>query len=62
MSTITLIELFHLKFFSRFDATLLGEDLMLLQNQMIDDALDPPRKSNVVSAAFAIAHTRSILY
>ena len=44
------------------DATLLGADLMLLQYQMIDDAADIPRKSNVVLAAFTTAHARSILY
>ena len=49
--------------FSRvIDATLVGEDLMLLQYQMIDDAADIPRKSNVVLAAFTTAHARSILY
>ena len=49
--------------FSRvFDATLVEEDLMLLQYQMIDDAADIPRKSNAVLAAFTTAHARSILY
>ena len=44
------------------DATLVGEDLMLLQYQMIDDAADITRKSKVVLAAFTTAHARSILY
>ena len=44
------------------DATLVGDDLMFLQYQEIDDAADAPRKSNVVLAAFTTAHARSILY
>ena len=35
---------------------------MLLQHQMIDDAAEIPRKSNVVLTAFTTAHARSILY
>ena len=43
------------------DATLVGDDLMLLQYQLIDDAADAPRKTNVVLAAFTTAHARVIL-
>ena len=35
---------------------------MLLQYQLIDDAADAPRKTNVALAAFTTAHARSILY
>ena len=35
---------------------------MLLQYQMIDDAADAPRKTNVILAAFTTAHARIILY
>ena len=44
------------------DATLVGDDLMLLQYQLIDDAADAPRKTNVILAAFTTAHARIILY
>ena len=44
------------------DATLVGDDLMLLQYQLIDDAADSPRKTNVILAAFTTAHARVILY
>ena len=44
------------------DATLVGDDLMLLQYQLIDDAADSPRKINVILAAFTTAHARVILY
>ena len=40
------------------DATLVGDDLMLLQYQLIDDAADAPRKTNVILAAFTTAHAR----
>ena len=44
------------------DAALVGDDLMFLQYQMIDDEADIPRKSNVVLAAFTTAHARIHLY
>ena len=44
------------------DATLVGDDLVLLQYQLIDDAADGPRKTNVILAAFTTAHARIILY
>ena len=44
------------------DAALVGDDLMLLQYQLIDDAADSPRKTNVILAAFTTAHARVILY
>ena len=44
------------------DAALFGNDLMLLQYQMIDDASDVPRKSNVNLASFTTANARVILY
>ena len=44
------------------DATLVGDDLMLLQYQLIDDAADSPRKTSVILAAFTTAHARVILY
>ena len=43
------------------DATLVGDDLMLLQYQLIDDAADAPRKTNVIQAAFTTSHARIIL-
>ena len=43
------------------DATLVGDDLMLLQYQHIDDAADAPRKTNVILAAFTTSHARIIL-
>ena len=44
------------------DATLVGDDLMLLQYQLIDDAANAPRKTNVILAAFTTAHARIILF
>ena len=45
------------------DATLIGDDLMLLQYQLIDDASDSSRKTNVILAAFTTAHAGGgILY
>ena len=44
------------------DATLVGDDLMLLQYQLIDDAADQSRKTNVILAAFTTAHARVVLY
>ena len=44
------------------DATLVGDDLMLLQYQLIDDAADAPRKTNVILAAFTTSHARIILF
>ena len=44
------------------DAALVGDDLMLLQCEMIDDASDVPRKSNVFLAFFTTANARVILY
>ena len=44
------------------DAALVGDDLMFLQHQMIDDASDVPRKSNVILASFTTANARVILY
>ena len=44
------------------DATLVGDDLMLLQYQLIDDAADAPRKTNVILAAFTTAHARIKLF
>ena len=45
------------------DAALVGDDLMLLQYQMIDDATcTVPRKSNVFLASFTTANARVILY
>ena len=38
------------------DAALVGDDLMFLQYQMIDDASDVPRKSNVILASFTTAN------
>ena len=43
------------------DATLVGDDLMLLQYQLRDDAADAPRKTNVILAAFTTSHARIIL-
>ena len=40
------------------DATLVGDDLMLLQYQLIDDAADSPREINVILAAFTTSHAR----
>ena len=49
--------------FSRvLDAALVGDDLMLLQFQLVDDAADVHRKSNVILAAFTTAHARAVLY
>ena len=56
------VKYFTSNFSHVIDTTLVGEDLMLLQYQMIDDAADIPRKSNVVLAAFTATHARSILY
>ena len=44
------------------DAALVGDDLMFLQYQMIDDASDVPRKSNLILASFTTANARVILY
>ena len=44
------------------DAALVGDELMFLQYQMIDDASDVPRKSNVILASFTTANARVILY
>lgn len=44
------------------DATLVGDDLMLLQYQLIDDDAASPRKTNVILAAFTTAHARVVLY
>ena len=44
------------------DAALVGDDLMFLQYQMIDDASDVPRKSDVILASFTTANARVILY
>ena len=44
------------------DAALVGDDLMFLQYQMIVDASDVPRKSNVILASFTTANARFILY
>ena len=44
------------------DATLGGDDLMMLQYQLIDDAADAPRNTNVILAAFTTAHARIILF
>ena len=44
------------------DAALVGDNLMFLQYQMIDDASDVPRKSNVILASFTTANARVILY
>ena len=43
------------------DATLVGDDLMLSQYQLIDDAADAPRKTNVILAAFTTSHAKIIL-
>ena len=43
------------------DAALVGDDLMLLQYQLIDDAADAPRKTNFILTAFATSHARIIL-
>ena len=43
------------------DASLFGDDLMLLQYQLIDDAADAPRKTNVILTAFTTSHARIIL-
>ena len=43
------------------DATLVGDYLMLLQYQLIDDAADAPRKTNVILSAFTTTHARIIL-
>ena len=43
------------------DATLIGDYLMLLQYQLIDDVADAPRKTNVILAAFTTSHARIIL-
>ena len=43
------------------DAALVGDDLMLLQYQLIDDAADAPRKTNFLLAAFTTSHARIIL-
>ena len=40
--------------------TLVEDNLMLLQYQLIDDAADAPRKTNVILAAFTTAHARII--
>ena len=44
------------------DAALVGDDLMLLQYQIFDDASDVPRKSNVHKASFTTANARVFLY
>ena len=44
------------------DAALVSDDLMFLQYQMIDDASDVPRKSNVILASFTTANAPVILY
>ena len=44
------------------DATLVGNNLMYLQEKDIDDAADSARKSNVVLARFTTAHARTVLY
>ena len=41
------------------DEALFGDDLMLSQYQMIDDASDLPRKSNVILASFTTANPRA---
>ena len=43
------------------DATLAGDDIMLLQYQLIDDAADAPRKTKVILAAFTTSHAIFIL-
>ena len=42
------------------DATLVGDDIMFLQYQLIDDAADAPRKTKIILAAFTTSHARVI--
>ena len=44
------------------DASLVGDDLMFIQYQLIDEEVESNRKSNVVLAAFTTAHARCFLY